>query len=168
MNEPALRFRVGTGYDVHRIAPDRPLVLGGVTIPSPFGLEGHSDADVLTHALADAILGAVGLPDIGAFFPPTDPAFKNMDSQIILKHARDQAERLGWSIGNVDATLIAEAPKIRPHIEAMKARLAKSLSIDPGLIGLKATTNERLGWIGRGEGMAAQAVCFLVCADSAS
>ena len=161
MNPKTPAFRVGTGYDVHRIVSGRRLVLGGIEFDVEFGLEGHSDADVLTHALADAILGAAGLPDIGAFFPPSDPQFKGMDSQIILRKARDEARSRGWTIANLDATLIAEAPKIGPHLDTMKSRLAQTLEVEPDQIGLKATTNEKLGWIGRGEGMAAQASCLL-------
>lgn len=161
MSSPHPNLRIGSGYDVHRIAVDRPLVLGGVAIPSDFGLAGHSDADVLTHALADAILGAAGLPDIGHAFPPGDPSCKDIDSQVILRRSVDDARSRGWTLVHVDATLVAEAPKIQPHLRAMKARLAETLGISPDAVGIKATTNEGLGWIGRGEGMAAHAVCLL-------
>ncbi len=154
-------FRVGHGYDIHRVVLGRPLVLGGVTIPWDRGLEGHSDADCLTHALADAILGALGLPDIGHYFPNTDPAIKNIDSQIILKKAADECQARGYKILNVDCTLIAEKPKISPHLAAMKAALSTTLSLCPSQIGLKATTNEKLGAIGAEEGICAHAVVIL-------
>lgn len=155
-------IRVGQGYDVHRIAPGRPLVLGGVTIPSPFGLEGHSDADVLVHALADALLGAAGERDIGHHFPNTDPALAGMSSLRILHRVRELLYSLYLEIANVDITLIAEAPKIGPHLETMRTTLAGALEIMPGQIGIKATTNEGIGFIGRGEGMAALATAALL------
>lgn len=153
--------RIGIGYDVHRIETGRKLVLGGVHIPSDFGLEGHSDADVLTHAIADALLGAAGQPDIGHFFPPDDAETRGIDSQKILEAASAKVKEAGYEISNIDAVLIAEAPRIGPYTEAMKARLSETLGVSPGAIGIKATTNEGLGWIGRGEGMAAQAVTLL-------
>lgn len=162
MTDSPLPFRVGFGYDIHPFAEGRPLVLGGVTIPSPRGLAGHSDADVLTHALADAILGASGLPDIGHYFPNFDPTIKGIDSQKILVRAVTEAAERGYVIGNVDLTLIAESPKIAPHLTAIKERLGKSLGIAPGEIGLKATTNEKLGSLGRNEGIAAHAVVLLM------
>jgi len=161
MNPPQIPFRVGLGYDIHPFADGRKLVLGGVEIPFFRGLQGHSDADVLTHALADAILGAAGLPDIGHFFPNSDPAIAGIDSQEILRRAVAEARQLGWGVGNVDLALIAEQPKIAPHLEAMRSRLAASLEIPPGAIGLKATTNEKIGSLGRAEGIAAHAVCLL-------
>ncbi len=154
-------FRVGIGYDIHRFAAGRRLVLGGVEIAADRGLEGHSDADVLTHAMADAVLGAAGLPDIGHFFPPSDPQWAGMDSQRILNAAAERARELGYAIGNIDATLIAERPKILPHLAAMKARLSETLGIEAAQIGIKATTNEGLGALGRAEGIAATAVCLL-------
>ena len=148
----------GIGYDVHRFAENRPLVLGGVTIPHSHGLEGHSDADVLCHAIADALLGAMGLPDIGYYFPPGDPACKDIRSLRILEKCRDLAAENGLRIVNVDSTLVAEAPKVLPHRDAMRANIGHALGIDPKRVGIKATTNETMGFIGRREGIAALAV----------
>jgi len=148
----------GIGYDVHRFTTGRPLILGGVTIPYERGLQGHSDADVLTHAIADAILGAIGERDIGHHFPDTDESIRGISSLKILAHARDLVASRGATINNIDATLLAEAPKIAPHLEAIRASLALTLDLAVERIGLKATTNEGLGAIGRGEGMAAMAV----------
>ncbi|MGE9290278.1 MAG: 2-C-methyl-D-erythritol 2,4-cyclodiphosphate synthase [Puniceicoccales bacterium] len=159
MNLPP--FRTGLAYDVHRFAPERPLVLGGVTIPDAPGLDGHSDADCLTHAASDAILGALGLPDIGFHFPPGDPSCLNIDSQKILAFAAGKASEKGYQIGNLDVMLIAEKPKISRWTGAMRERLATTLGIDPDQIGIKATTNEGLGSIGRGEGIAAMATVLL-------
>ena len=150
--------RVGIGYDVHQLVEGRPLVLGGVTIEHTKGLDGHSDADVLAHAVADAVLGAVGAADIGFYFPPGIPETKDICSMDILKRAAEVVAEKGGVLVNVDSTLIAEAPKIRPHVEAMKANMGKALGIDPSFVGVKATTNERLGFPGREEGMAAMAV----------
>ncbi len=149
---------VGIGYDVHRFTEGRPLVLGGVTIPHSHGLEGHSDADVLCHAVADAVLGALGQPDIGHFFPPGDPACKDISSLRILEKCRALADEAGVKIVNVDATLVAEAPKILPHREAMRENIGLALGIAPQRIGIKATTNETMGFVGRREGIAAMAV----------
>jgi 2-C-methyl-D-erythritol 2,4-cyclodiphosphate synthase len=159
MNHP---FRIGQGYDVHRFAEGRKLILGGVEIPYALGLEGHSDADCLIHALADAILGALGLPDIGVHFPPSDPNLEGIDSMKILLKAKEQCEAMGYLIGNVDATIIAEKPTISPYVNAMKERLSKILDVETNQIGIKATTNEGIGGIGNGEGIAAHAVCLLV------
>ena len=148
----------GIGYDVHRFTLNRPLVLGGVTIPHSHGLEGHSDADVLCHAIADALLGAMGLPDIGHYFPPGDPACKDISSLRILEKCRDLAVALGFSIINVDSTVVAEAPKVLPHRDAMRQNIGAALGIPPERVGVKATTNETLGFVGRGEGIAAMAV----------
>ena len=148
----------GIGYDVHRFAENRPLVLGGVTIPHTHGLAGHSDADVLCHALADALLGAMGLPDIGHYFPPGDPACENINSLKILEKCRDLAAGLNFIIINVDATMVAEAPKVLPHREAMRQNIGAALGIPPERVGIKATTNEMMGFIGRKEGIAALAV----------
>jgi 2-C-methyl-D-erythritol 2,4-cyclodiphosphate synthase len=148
----------GIGYDVHRFSPNRPLILGGVTIPHSHGLEGHSDADVLCHAIADALLGAMGLPDIGHYFPPGDPACKDISSLRILEKCRDLAAGQNLTIVNVDSTLIAEAPKVLPHRDAMRSNIAAALGIDPRRVGIKATTNETMGFIGRREGIAAMAV----------
>ena len=148
----------GIGYDVHRFSEDRPLVLGGVPIPHSHGLEGHSDADVLCHAIADALLGAMGLPDIGHYFPPGDPACKDIVSLKILHKCRALADERGLVIINVDSTLVAEAPKVLPHREAMRSNIGAALGIPPERVGIKATTNEMMGFIGRREGIAALAV----------
>lgn len=148
----------GIGYDVHRFAEGRPLVLGGVTIPHSHGLEGHSDADVLCHAIADALLGAMGLPDIGHYFPPGDPSCQDICSLRILEKCRDLAAELGHVIINVDSTLVAEAPKVLPHRDAMRENIGTALGIAPARVGIKATTNETMGFIGRKEGIAAMAV----------
>ncbi len=148
----------GIGYDVHRFKEGRPLVLGGVTIPHPRGLDGHSDADVLSHAIADAVLGALGLPDIGHWFPPSDPACKDICSLRILEKCRDLTTAQGFVVANVDSTLIAEEPKLLPHRDAMRANIAAALGLDPARVNIKATTNEGLGFLGRGEGIAAMAV----------
>lgn len=154
-------FSIGMGYDVHRFAPRRPLVLGGVTIPSDVGLDGHSDADVLLHAICDAILGAAGLPDIGHYFPNSDPKWKGSDSRVLLRECVTRVGDLGWQVGNVDAMLIAEKPKVSPHITAMKRNLSEDLGIPVQRIGVKATTNERMGFVGREEGIAAMATVLL-------
>ena len=154
-------FRIGHGYDIHRIVAGRPLVLGGVKFATDFGLEGHSDADCLTHAICDALLGAAGLPDIGNFFPNTDPAFKNIDSQILLQRVCAEITKLGFDLVNIDATILAEKPKISPRLAEMKSALARSAGVSPDEIGLKATTNEGIDEIGRGLAIAAHAVCLL-------
>lgn len=151
-------FATGIGYDVHRFIEGRPLILGGVTIPHTLGLEGHSDADVLSHAIADALLGAAGEPDIGYFFPNTDESLRGISSLEILRRVQERLRMKVIDVLNVDATLIAEAPKIGPHLAAMKAALSEALSLPPDCIGIKATTNERMGFVGRGEGIAAMAV----------
>lgn len=155
-------FRVGSGFDFHRFCPDRPLILGGVSIPYERGLEGHSDADVILHALSDAILGAAGLPDIGSHFPDTDPTYKNLSSLILLERVYRLVQIRGLHLSNLDITVIAEQPRLHPHIDSIKGKLAQVLHIDRVRIGLKATTMEQLGPIGRGEGIAAQAVVLLV------
>jgi len=152
----------GIGYDVHRLVADRPLVLGGVQIPHPLGLDGHSDADVLCHAIADAILGAAGEPDIGHLFPNTDPSIRGISSLEILRRVRAVLEEKSIRLHNIDATLIAEEPKISPHLTLMKERVGAALGLTPGRIGIKATTNESLGFLGRGEGMATLATA---CVD---
>jgi 2-C-methyl-D-erythritol 2,4-cyclodiphosphate synthase len=149
---------VGIGYDVHRFVEDRPLVLGGVEIPHDRGLDGHSDADVLSHAIADAILGAAGERDIGHHFPNTDMSIRGISSLEILRRVRDVLAEKGANLVNIDATLVAEEPKIAPHLAAMKAALSEALSLPPERIGIKATTNEGMGFLGRGEGIAAMAV----------
>ena len=154
-------FRIGHGYDIHRTAAGRKLVLGGVTFDTDFGLDGHSDADALTHAICDALLGAAGLRDIGHQFPNTDPAFKNADSQVLLQRVIAALRERGWSPVNIDATLIAEKPEIAPRLEEMKAALAQSTGLPVDAIGLKATTNEGSDDIGRGLAIAAHAVCLI-------
>lgn len=155
-------IRVGIGYDVHRLVSGRKLILGGVTIPFEKGLEGHSDADVLLHALMDALLGAAGLPDIGQQFPNTDARFKDANSGILLARVLQLIRENGFAkVINVDATILAEQPKISPHITAMKKEIAEILCIDQSQVNIKATTMEKLGFIGREEGIAAQAVCLI-------
>ena len=154
-------FRIGFGYDLHQLVKGRPLILGGVEIPFNKGLMGHSDADCLTHAIADAILGAAGLRDIGYHFPDTDPQHKDINSLVILRQAVTEIRKLGYSIGNIDATLIAEQPKIGPYIDSMKEKLAEAMEIAIGDIGIKATTNEKMDSIGRGEAMATHAVALI-------
>ena len=149
---------VGIGYDVHQLVEGRKLILGGVEIPHPRGLDGHSDADALMHAICDSVLGAIGEEDIGHFFPNTDPRWKNVPSRIFLEEAARQVSARGGRIVNVDATVVAQAPKIYPHIAAMKQHIATALGVTEKQIGVKATTNEMMGFIGRGEGIAAMAV----------
>jgi len=149
---------VGIGYDVHALVAGRKLILGGVDIPHSKGLDGHSDADVLMHAVCDAILGAIGEADIGHFFPNTDPRWKGAPSRVFLEEAARQVKRLKGTIVNVDATLIAQQPKVFPHVEAMKTNVAAALGLDAKKVGIKATTNEGLGFAGREEGIAAMAV----------
>jgi 2-C-methyl-D-erythritol 2,4-cyclodiphosphate synthase len=154
-------IRTGIGYDIHQFADGRRLVLGGVEIPSDRGLDGHSDADVALHALADALLGAAALGDIGHLFPPGDPTTVGIDSRVILRTAATKVREAGYEIGNVDLTVIAEQPKIAPYIPAMRAEMAEALEIDSTSIGVKATTNEQLGALGRGEGIAALAIATI-------
>lgn len=154
-------FRIGHGYDVHRLVEGRKCIIGGVEIPSKLGLLGHSDADVLTHALADSILGALALPDIGFYFPPSDLNCEGIDSQEILKKAVAEADRLGYKVANVDCSIIAETPKILPHVAAMKKVLAKSLGVSENDVGVKATTNEKMGWEGEKQGIGVHAVSLL-------
>jgi len=153
-------MRIGMGYDIHRLVAGRRLVLGGVEIPHVKGLLGHSDADVLTHALCDALLGAAGLGDIGIHFPDTDPAWAGIDSLKLLKRVRNMIAP-EWDVANIDATVLAQAPRIGPHRESMCAKLASVLAINPSQINIKATTTETLGAVGRGEGIAAQCVVLL-------
>ncbi len=155
-------FRVGTGFDFHRFCRDRPLVLGGVAIPFQLGLDGHSDADVILHALSDAILGAAGLPDIGSHFPDNDPEYKDLSSIVLLERVYRLVQIRGLRVSNLDITLIAEEPRLNPHIGSIKANLARLLDLDRSRIGVKATTMEKSGPIGRSEGVAAQAVVLLV------
>jgi len=155
-------IRTGIGYDVHRLEEGRRLVLGGVDIPNDRGLDGHSDADVLSHAIADAVLGAAGLPDIGHYFPPGDESIRGISSLEILGRVAAEIAALGGTIHNVDASLIAERPKILPHVPLMKERVSAALGLTAGQVGIKATTNEKLGFLGRQEGMAALATA---CVD---
>jgi 2-C-methyl-D-erythritol 2,4-cyclodiphosphate synthase len=157
-----LQMRIGSGFDVHAFAAGRPLVIGGVTIPFERGLAGHSDADVLLHAIADAIIGALALGDIGVHFPDTDPRWKGADSRMLLRHVVGLARERGYAIGNVDATVVAQAPRLRPHVDAMRGNIAADLGCDPSAVSVKATTTERLGFTGREEGIAALATLLLV------
>ncbi|MBP7371695.1 MAG: 2-C-methyl-D-erythritol 2,4-cyclodiphosphate synthase [Opitutaceae bacterium] len=156
---PALR--IGHGYDIHRIVSGRPLVLGGVRFATDYGLDGHSDADCITHAICDALLGAAALPDIGHFFPNTDPAYKNIDSQVLLRRVVEELAKLGWRPVNIDASVIAEKPKIYPQLAAMKAALSASTGLPVSAVGLKATTNEGIDEIGRELAIAAHAVALI-------
>ena len=153
--------RIGHGYDVHRLAEGRRLILGGVDIPWERGLLGHSDADVLTHAVMDALLGAAGLGDIGQHFPDTDPAYAGADSLKLLEHVAGLLRERGFVVGNVDATVLAQRPKLAPHIPRMRENLARAMGAEPAQVNVKATTEEGLGFTGTGEGIAAQAVCLL-------
>ena len=155
-------IRVGHGYDVHRLVADRKLILGGVQIPHDTGLLGHSDADVLTHAVMDALLGALALGDIGKHFPDTDPAYSGADSLRLAKAVTELVTRDGWEIGNVDATVIAQAPKLAPHIPQMRQNLANTLGIPLDRVSVKATTEEKLGFTGEKLGIATHAVCIMV------
>jgi 2-C-methyl-D-erythritol 2,4-cyclodiphosphate synthase len=166
MSSPTLIPLCGLGYDVHAFMEGRPLFLGGVQIPSARGLDGHSDADVLCHAIADAILGAIGEKDIGHHFPNTDPRFRGICSLELLKHVMGLVREKGGRLVNIDSSLIAEAPKIGPHIASMREALGNALGISPNRIGVKATTNEKMGFIGRGEGIAALATACVLVADS--
>ena len=154
-------FRIGHGYDVHRLVPGRRLILGGVEIPHAAGLLGHSDADVLCHAVSDALLGALALGDIGAHFPDSDPAYKDADSVELLRQCIALVRQEGWALGNLDATVVAQAPKLAPHIPAMRRRLAGALDAELSQISIKATTEEGLGFTGRTEGIAAHCVLLL-------
>lgn len=154
-------MRIGSGYDVHRLGQGRDLIIGGVKIPYEYGLEGHSDADVLLHAITDAILGAAALGDIGKLFPDTDDTYKDADSLKLLEKAYGEVQKKGFSAVNIDATIIAQAPKMRPYIDEMRENIAKALGLNINRINVKATTEEGLGFTGKGEGISAQAVCLL-------
>lgn len=162
-----MKFRIGQGYDIHPLKAGRPMILGGVAFDTPYGLDGHSDADALTHAICDSLLGASGMDDIGHHFPNTDPKYKDIDSQELLSEVVSLLTAKGYTIENIDSTVVAEKPKIGPRIPEMKRRLAQSARISVEQIGIKATTNEQLGAIGRGEGIAAFASC-LIQSDSSS
>lgn len=157
-----MNIRIGNGYDIHQLCEGRPLILGGVKIEHELGLLGHSDADVLTHAIMDAMLGALSLGDIGHYFPPTDPKWKGADSLVLLSQVNQLIQTQGWQIGNIDSVVVAERPKLKPHIKTMRDRLANVLALQPDQIGIKATTNEKLGPVGREEGISAYAVALLV------
>ncbi len=161
-------MRVGQGFDVHALVENRKLIIGGVEIPYKKGLAGHSDADVLLHAICDALIGAAALGDIGAHFPDTDPRYKGIDSRKLLREVGKLLTENGWRIINIDATIIAEAPKMAPHIPAMVKNIAADLSIDLKDVNVKAKTNEKLGYIGRGEGIAVEAVACIKCLKSES
>lgn len=156
-----MNIRVGQGYDIHALVAGRPLIIGGIEIPHDRGLLGHSDADVLLHAVTDALLGAAGLGDIGRHFPDTDPAFKGANSRVLLAEAARRVRAAGWRVGNVDSTVIAQQPKLAPHIGAMCASIAEDLGIAVDTVNVKAKTNEKLGSLGRTEGIAAQAIVLL-------
>ncbi len=164
MTTPALPFRIGQGYDCHALVEGRKLILGGVEIPHDRGLLGHSDADALLHAITDALLGAAALGDIGKHFPDTDPQFKGADSRVLLREAARRVRATGYRIGNVDATIIAQRPKMAPHIAAMCANVAEDLGVTVGQVNIKAKTNEKLGYLGREEGIATEAVALLILA----
>ena len=162
MSQAQPAFRVGLGYDIHPLVAGRPCILGGVNIPSPVGPEGHSDADVLLHAVADAILGAAGLRDIGHYFPNTDATLKGLDSAVIVQKAVAEAKAQGgWMVGNVDIVIIGERPKVMAHVESMKAKVAEIIGISPAQVGIKATTNEGMDSIGQGKALAVQAICLI-------
>lgn len=154
-------MRIGHGYDVHKLVEGRKLILGGVDIPWEKGLLGHSDADVLTHAIMDALLGAAALGDIGKLFPDNDPAYAGADSLVLLERVGEHLTQAGYRVGNIDATILAQRPKLAPHIPQMRANLAARLGLDADQVSVKATTEEGLGFTGTGEGMAAHAVCLL-------
>ena len=158
-----MNLRIGNGYDTHRLVEGRPLILGGQRLEHPdgLGLDGHSDADVLVHAVMDALLGALSLGDIGKYFPPTDPRWKGADSLVLLEQVVALVKERGWQVVNVDSVVIAERPKLKPHIEAMRGAIALRMGLDPDQVGVKATTNERLGPEGREEGMSCHAVALL-------
>lgn len=154
-------FRIGTGFDVHQLVEGRDLIMGGVKIPYGRGLLGHSDADVLLHAIADALLGAAALGDIGKHFPDNDPAYKGADSRVLLRGVVARVRDAGWQVGNIDATIIAQAPKMAPHVDEMRRNIASDCAVALDCISVKATTTEQLGFTGRGEGIAAQAAALL-------
>ncbi len=164
MSEIKLPFRIGEGWDTHVLVEGRPLILGGVHIPHTKGLLGHSDADALLHAITDALLGAAGLGDIGRHFPDTDARFKGADSMVLLAEAAQRVRAQGWRIGNIDSTVIAQAPKLAPHIPAMQSRIAQGLGLQPGQVNVKAKTAEKMGPVGEGLSMEARAVVLLLAA----
>ena len=163
MKNSSQKFRIGNGYDIHRLSKGRNLIIGGIklTHPDNLGLDGHSDADVLSHSIMDALLGALSLGDIGKYFPPTDDKWKNADSLFLLSKVIDLIRQEGWEINNIDSVIVAERPKFKPHIELMKKNISEILDIDRNLIGIKATTNEKLGPEGREEGISCHSVVLL-------
>ena len=156
-----MNIRIGNGYDIHQLVEGRPLILGGVTIPHHLGLLGHSDADVLIHAIMDAMLGALSMGDIGHYFPPSDPQWAGAKSLVLLAKVAELVRAQGWEIGNIDSTIVAERPKLKPHLKAMGENLAQTLNLETEQIGIKATTNEKLGPVGREEGICAYSVILL-------
>lgn len=156
-----MQFRIGQGYDIHELVPERPLIIGGVRIPYERGLLGHSDADVLLHAVIDALLGAAALGDIGRHFPDTDPQFSGADSRTLLRETLNRVQAAGYTVVNLDSTVIAQAPRLTPHIDMMCANLAADLDVPLDCVNVKAKTNEKLGFLGRGEGISAEAVVLL-------
>lgn len=156
-----MNIRIGNGYDIHKLVTGRALILGGVKIDHELGLLGHSDADVLTHAIMDAMLGALSLGDIGHYFPPTDEKWAGADSIVLLQQVNQLILERGWKVGNIDSVVVAERPKLKPHITAMRDRISSTLNLNPDQVGVKATTNEKLGPVGREEGIAAYAVTLL-------
>ncbi|MEX3955727.1 2-C-methyl-D-erythritol 2,4-cyclodiphosphate synthase [Trinickia sp. EG282A] len=163
-----MNYRIGQGYDVHALVSGRPLIIGGVTVPYDRGLLGHSDADVLLHAITDALFGAAALGDIGRHFPDTDARFAGADSRVLLRECAARLAKAGFAIENVDSTVIAQAPKLAPHIDAMRANIAEDLGLPVTRVNVKAKTNEKLGYLGRGEGIEAQAAVLLRAPDQAS
>ena len=162
MSTTALPFRIGEGWDIHVLVEGRPLMLGGIEVPHDKGLLGHSDADALLHAITDALLGAAGLGDIGRHFPDTDARFKGADSIALLVEAANRVRAQGWRIGNIDSTIVAQAPKLAPHIPAMQARIAQALGLDASQVNVKAKTAEKMGPVGQGQAMEARAVALLL------
>ena len=156
-----MKIRIGNGYDIHRLVPERPLILGGITIPHELGLLGHSDADVLTHAIMDAMLGALSLGDIGHYFPPSDPKWSGANSLVLLEQVNQMIRDQDWQISNIDSTIVAERPKLKPYIKPMGQKLAEILGLEDNQISVKATTNERLGSVGQEAGICAYAVVLL-------
>ena len=163
-----MNIRIGNGYDIHRLVADRPLILGGVKIPHTLGLLGHSDADVLTHSIMDALLGALSLGDIGHYFPPSDPKWQGADSMLLLEQVSQLVQDRGWQIENIDSTIVAEQPKLKPHLKAMRSAIAEKLAIAIERVSIKATTNEKLGPVGKEEGICAYAVVLLVNTQTSS
>ncbi len=158
-------MRVGTGYDSHRFDPERPLILGGVRIPDHAGLTGHSDGDAVAHAVIDAVLGAAAAGDVGALFPPSDDRWKGADSIDLLRRAIEVLHEGGYRVVNVDATVVCESPRVGPHVDAMRERLAEAMAVSPGSVSVKGKTNEKMGWIGRGEGIAVHAVALVEASE---